>query len=100
MMRTMPPALDEPGHRAVVTPLRRPPVRQSVVVRAPQRRTFDTFVRTIGAWWPVQPFSAGKDRVRAVTVERCRGGRVYETWADGTVVTWGELLAWDPPSGS
>jgi len=59
MMRTMPPALDEPGRRpavtppapderarqAVVTPLRRPPVRQSVVVRAPQWRTFDTFVR-------------------------------------------------------
>ena len=45
-MRTMPPALDEPGRRAVVTPLRRPPVRQSVVVRAPQRRTFEVFVRT------------------------------------------------------
>jgi uncharacterized protein YndB with AHSA1/START domain len=111
MIRTMPPALDEPGyraavtppasaergHRAVVTPLRRPPVRQSVVVRAPQRRTFDTFVRTIGAWWPVQPFSSGKDRVRAVTVERRRGGRVYETWADGSEVTWGELLTWEPP---
>ncbi len=101
-MRTMPPALDEPGRqaavgRAVVTPLRRPPVRQSVVVRAPQRRTFDTFVRTIGAWWPAQPFSAGKDQVRAVTVERHRGGRVYETWADGTEVTWGALLAWEPP---
>ncbi len=97
MMRTMPPALDEPGRRAVVTPLRRPPVRQSVVVRAPRRRTFETFVRTIGAWWPVQPFSAGKDQVRDVTVECRAGGRVYETWADGTEVTWGELLAWEPP---
>jgi uncharacterized protein YndB with AHSA1/START domain len=109
-MRTMPPALDDPGsraaspaapeephRRAVVTPLRRPPVRQSVLVRAPQRRTFDTFVRTIGAWWPVQPFSAGKDQVRAVTVERHTGGRVYETWADGTEIVWGELLAWEPP---
>ena len=96
-MRTMPPALGEPGRKAVVTPLRRPPVRQSIVVRAPQRRTFDTFVRTIGAWWPVQPFSSGKDQVRAVTVERRGGGRVYETWADGTQVTWGELLAWEPP---
>ena len=97
MMRTMAPALGDPGRRAVVTPLRRAPVRQSVVVRAPQRRTFDAFVRTIGAWWPVRPFSAGKDRVAAVTVERRCGGRVYETWADGTEVTWGELLAWEPP---
>jgi uncharacterized protein YndB with AHSA1/START domain len=93
----MPLPLGDPGGRAAVTPLRRPPVRQAVVVRAPQRRTFDTFVRTIGAWWPVQPFSAGKDRVRDVTVERRAGGRVYETWADGTEVTWGELLAWEPP---
>jgi uncharacterized protein YndB with AHSA1/START domain len=97
MMRTMSPMPGDPGRRAAVTPLRRPPVRQSVVVRAPQRRTFDTFVATIGAWWPVQPFSAGKDQVREVTVERRAGGRVYETWADGTEVTWGELLAWEPP---
>jgi len=87
----------DPGRRAAVTPLRRPPVRQSVVVRAPQRRTFDTFVATIGAWWPVQPFSAGKDQIREVTVERRAGGRVYETWADGTELDWGELLAWEPP---
>jgi len=63
----MSPAI-EPGRRAVVTPLRRAPVRQAVMVRAPQRRTFETFVRTIGAWWPVHPFSAGKDQVREVTV--------------------------------
>jgi hypothetical protein len=46
-----------------VTALRRPPVRQSVLVRSDQRHTFDTFVDTIGIWWPVTPFSAGRDRV-------------------------------------
>jgi uncharacterized protein YndB with AHSA1/START domain len=84
------------GHTAV-TPLRRPPVRQSTVVRSDLDHTFDVFVRTIGIWWPVQPFSAGQDRVRDVTVEPRAGGRVYETWQDGTTVTWGELLAWEPP---
>src|ERR1700678_4322114 len=49
---------------STVTALRRPPVRQSVVVRSDRGHTFDTFVRTIGVWWPVTPFSAGKDRVR------------------------------------
>jgi uncharacterized protein YndB with AHSA1/START domain len=83
--------------RAPVIPLRRPPVRQSTVVRSDREHTFDVFVRTIGVWWPVNPFSAGKDRVRDVTIEPCTGGRVYETWRDGTQVTWGELLAWDPP---
>jgi len=91
------PADAEQAGRAVVTPLRRPPVRQSVVVRAPLRHTFGTFVRTMGIWWPVQPFSSGKDRVRDITLEPREGGRVFEIWDDGTEVTWGTLLAWEPP---
>lgn len=80
-----------------VTALRRPPVRQSVVVRSDRGHTFDTFVKTIGIWWPVTPFSAGKDRVRDVTFERFEGGRVYETWQDGTEIDWGNVLVWAPP---
>ena len=83
---------------AAVTTLRRPPVRQSTTVRSDVRHTFDTFVRTIGIWWPVDPFSAGKDRVRDIIIEQRTGGRVYEAWADGTEVDWGELLAWEPPA--
>jgi hypothetical protein len=86
--------LPEPGR---VTALHRPPVRQSATVRSDARHTFETFVRTIGAWWPAIPFSAGQDRVREVTMEQRAGGRVYETWADGTELDWGELLAWEPP---
>lgn len=88
----------EPDERAGVTALRRAPIRQSVLIRSDAAHTFDTFVRTIGVWWPVQPFSAGKYRVRDVTIEQRTGGRVYETWADGTVVEWGKLLVWDPPA--
>jgi hypothetical protein len=77
--------------------LERPPVRQSVLVRTPRSHTFDTFVATIGTWWPVNPFSAGEDRVRDVTFEQRTGGRVYETWDDGSQVDWGHLLAWEPP---
>lgn len=87
----------QPGPPATVTALRRPPVRQSTVVRSDVRHTFDAFVRTIGAWWPVPQFSAGQDRVRDVTFERRAGGRVYETWDDGTQVDWGTLRAWEPP---
>jgi Activator of Hsp90 ATPase homolog 1-like protein len=81
-----------------MTALRRPPVRQSVLVRSDRQHTFDTFVATIGTWWPVNPFSAGQDRVRDVTFERRQGGRVYETWHDGTEVDWGEVLVWEPPA--
>jgi hypothetical protein len=87
----------EPGESTPI-PLRRPPIRRSVLVRSDVEHTFTVFVREIGAWWPTT-FSAGRDRVRAVTVEPFRDGRVYETWDDDTVVEWGRLLAWEPPHG-
>jgi hypothetical protein len=76
-----------------------PPVHASTLVRSDRAHTFDAFVRTIGTWWPVTPFSAGRDRVREITVEPRVGGTVYETWDDGTTARWGEMRAWDPPSG-
>lgn len=80
------------------TVLSRPPIRQSTIVRSSVEHTFEAFVRMIGAWWPVEPISIGGGRVRDVTVEQHVGGRVYETWDDGTTVEWGEVVAWDPPS--
>jgi Activator of Hsp90 ATPase homolog 1-like protein len=85
--------------QAAVLRLQRPPVHQATVVGSDIDHTFTMFVRTIGTWWPVRPFSAGKDDVCDVTIEPHLGGMVYETWQDGTVVRWGELLAWDPPHG-
>lgn len=82
---------------ADVVGLRRPPVRQSVLVRGSRPHTFEKFVGKMGAWWPLIPFSAGKDQVRGVTVERHVGGRVYETWADGTEHAWGKVLVYQPP---
>jgi uncharacterized protein YndB with AHSA1/START domain len=81
-----------------VTALRRPPVRQSTLVRSDIQHTFSVFVREIGTWWPVRPFSVGTDRVRQVTLEQRDGGRVFETWTDGSTHDWGTLLQWEPPS--
>jgi hypothetical protein len=87
------------GQAARTTPRRhRPPVRAATLVRSDIAHTFDVFVRTIGTWWPAHTFSAGKERVREITVERRSGGRVYETWDDGTTVEWGDVIAWDPPA--
>ena len=82
-----------------VTPLRRPPIRRSTLVRSSREHTFGVFVDTIGDWWPLQPYSLGGERVRAVAFDRREGGRVHETWDDGTERTWGHVLAWDPPAG-
>jgi uncharacterized protein YndB with AHSA1/START domain len=80
-----------------VIALRRPPVRQSTMVRSGAAHTFEVFVATIGRWWPLRPFSAGEDKVRDVVFEQRAGGRVYEVWDDGTTVDWGEVLEWEPP---
>jgi len=80
-----------------MTAMRRPAIYASTLVRSDAEHTFDVFIRTIAAWWPVRQVSAGGDRVRAVTVEPHEGGRVYETWDDGTTKEWGEILAWQPP---
>ena len=84
-----------PSHKTTV--MGRPPVRQSTIVRSEVDRTFEAFVRMLGAWWPVEPLSIGKGRVRDVTMDPCLGGRVYETWDDGTTVDWGEVVVWQPP---
>jgi Activator of Hsp90 ATPase homolog 1-like protein len=83
-----------------VTPLRRPAVHASTLVRSDVTHTFDAFVRTIGAWWPVNRASAGRDRVRNVIFERERGGHVYETWDDGTTIEWGDVTVWEPHTRS
>ena len=82
-----------------VLDFRRPPVVQSTQVRSSLNHTFEIFIRDIGIWWPTQPFSYGTDRVISVNVERRLGGRVVETWIDGTTREWGELIAWNPPHG-
>lgn len=80
-----------------LTAVRRPPVKKATLVRSDTAHTFDTFVRTIGQWWPKVPFSAGRERVVDITLERAVGGRVVETWDDSTTVEWGEVKVWDPP---
>jgi uncharacterized protein YndB with AHSA1/START domain len=82
---------------AGVTPLERPPIRQSIVVRQGIERTFSTFVSRIGQWWPTIPFSFGQHSIVSVTFETRLGGRIYETREDGSVVEWGTVLDWSPP---
>ena len=81
-----------------VTPMHRPPIRQSTTVRSSAEHTFAVFVRTLDQWWPLRTHSRGQEQVVGVTFEERVGGRVYETWADGQTRTWGTLRAWEPPT--
>ncbi|PRX19328.1 activator of Hsp90 ATPase-like protein [Actinoplanes italicus] len=79
-----------------VHPMKRPPIRQSTLVRSDREHTFEVFVRDIGAWWPTRSHSLGLEKVTTVTIERELGGRIYETWTDGRQVDWGEVILWQP----
>ena len=87
----------EPGTTGEIVVLRRPPIRQATIIRADRNDSFDSFVRHIGAWWPVRTISIGRERVRDVTLEPRLGGRLYETWDDDTTIEWGTVMAWNPP---
>jgi hypothetical protein len=87
------------ANRAPVSTLRRPAVHASTLVRSDVEHTFDVFVTTIGDWWPLDQVSAGRERARTVTIEPRTGGRVYETWDDGSEHSWAEITEWDRPAG-
>lgn len=74
------------------------PIQQATIVRRDRSHTYKVFVRSLGAWWPNQPFSFGADELEAVHVQESTGGRVHEVWADGTEKDWGRVVAWEPPS--
>jgi uncharacterized protein YndB with AHSA1/START domain len=78
------------------------PVVASVEVRSSPERTFELFTSELGAWWPLETHTIAADEgldVRAVgaRIEPGAGGRIIEAWSDGQEVTWGSVLAWEPP---
>jgi len=91
---------NERAERPVVTVLRRPPVRQSTLVRASAQHTFTTFVTTIGAWWPAQPFSAGKDRVRESPWSNARAAGSTRPGTTAPTLTGARWSRGSPPNGS
>ena len=78
------------------------PIRRSVTVAADPDRTFRTFTREIGSWWPTETHSMAADRedgstVTSLTFEEREGGRVVEIDDRGREGTWATVLTWDPP---
>ncbi|MEU5877985.1 hypothetical protein [Spirillospora sp. NPDC047279] len=72
------------------------PVQQVTIVRSDRAHTFEVFVRRIGSWWPGRPFTFGGGRPHSVHMAESLGGRVHESWADGTEHDWGHITVWEP----
>lgn len=72
-----------------------PDVRRTITVPAPVQMAFAVFAERPGEWLP--PEHAFIGGAPEVVIEPQVGGRFYERGADGTEVTRGTILAWDPP---
>ncbi|MEN3358778.1 MAG: hypothetical protein V7637_2760 [Mycobacteriales bacterium] len=73
------------------------PVRQSITVEAPIERAFTVFTEKIDSWWP-RDYKIGATDMKAAVLETRQGGRWYEQDEDGSECTWGQVLAWEPPT--
>lgn len=59
---------------------------------------FDLFTKRIREWWPVASHSIHAEDVTEIRFDRQVGGQVVEVAADGTEVSWADVMAWDPPN--
>lgn len=68
------------------------PVRREVLVRADLDTAFGLFTDQIGAWWPLETFSAHGAQATLAFED----GRLVERLGTASDV-WAEVLEWDPP---
>jgi uncharacterized protein YndB with AHSA1/START domain len=74
--------------------------RVLVAIRVPAtpERAFTAFTDEIGQWWrPNDLFSFTVGLTGTLAFEPGPGGRLVETYDDGTTFTVGEVVAWEPP---
>ena len=73
------------------------PVRKAVCVRKSVEDAFRIFTGQIGSWWPLQSHSMGGGEAVSCGMDDAVGGHLFEVPADGTRLTWGVILGWEPP---
>jgi uncharacterized protein YndB with AHSA1/START domain len=70
----------------------------SVRVAATPQRAFDAFVSEISAWWqPNGLFEFTRGKAGELAFEPGVGGRLTETYEDGSAFEIGRVTAWEPP---
>jgi len=67
-------------------------------VPVPAARAFEAFTEQISQWWqPNGLFQFTDDRSGTLAFEPGAGGRLVETYADGSSFVIGHIRVWDPP---
>jgi uncharacterized protein YndB with AHSA1/START domain len=72
------------------------PVRKTLVVNATPQQAFEVFTAGIDRWWP-KSHGIGSAPLRQSVIEPYVGGRWYSTHEDGSSVTVGHVIVWQPP---
>jgi uncharacterized protein YndB with AHSA1/START domain len=68
-------------------------------VAATPQRAFEVFTGEIGAWWRHNGlFSFTRRGEGTLALEPGEGGRLTETFDDGSVFEIGRVVTWEPPS--
>lgn len=73
------------------------PVKKTLVLEVPQARAFDVFTAGIDRWWP-RDHHIGTSPVKKQVIEPSAGGRWYAVHEDGSELTTGHMLVWEPSS--
>jgi uncharacterized protein YndB with AHSA1/START domain len=72
-----------------------PNIRKELLVAAPQQTCFVVFTQKMDAWWP-KTHHVGKCPMIEMLLEPAQGGRWYSKHEDGSEVTVGHVLTWNP----
>ena len=80
------------------------PIQRSVTVPLDPESAFELFTARIDTWWPVETHSRAETEfededvhVERVEFQGAVGGGVLEHLTDGRVLSWAEIVAWEPP---
>ncbi len=69
------------------------PVRRSIEVTCGPADAFRLFTDEIDSWWPLATHSVGEADAVSCHFEGRDGGKISETYADGTTHLWGTISA-------
>ena len=75
------------------------PIVKTVTVPCTQEQAFTTFLEQITNWWPLDKFTVSAMNGRpaqTIRVETEAGGDIVEVGADGSEVSWGTVLQYEP----
>jgi uncharacterized protein YndB with AHSA1/START domain len=78
------------------------PIRRSIEVPASPEDAFRVFTEEMGSWWPLETHSRATVERSGVKAERIEfegraGGQVLEHLSNGEVLSWAEVVEWEPP---